>query len=166
VRQRGSERVPKLARAVLDHFVKNPKLIEGLDGMARWRLRQATVHHTVGEVAAALQWLARGGFLKRSRHRAPRRTHQLNKEETASARRFLRSANGAAARRRSVKKRKVVAGSAAKPEFQPHSTPERRRGRETHCFGSSRTRLPLPRGSAAHQLRATRRPFRGPAQSS
>jgi hypothetical protein len=106
-----------LARAVLGHFVKNPKLIEGLDGIAKWRLRQVTVHHTVTEVAAALQWLARGGFLKRSRHRDPQRTYQLNKEETASARRFLRSANGAAdTRRRSVKNTKPalrgIAGTA------------------------------------------------------
>jgi hypothetical protein len=52
------------AKAVLAYFLRHPTAADTLTGIARWRLLEESVHHSVETTAAALKWLTAEGYLK------------------------------------------------------------------------------------------------------
>jgi hypothetical protein len=54
---------PRLAKDVLNYFLRNPEAADDLEGVARWRLLEEAVHRRVDETRQALAWLVDEGFL-------------------------------------------------------------------------------------------------------
>jgi hypothetical protein len=80
---------PKRAWEVLDYFFRNPQAADTLEGVARWRLLQETVHRGVEETTEALEWLVSQGLLKETPKTYSRPIYSLNSEAMAEAERFL-----------------------------------------------------------------------------
>ncbi len=76
-------------RQILRYFVRNPKAVDNLEGIVRWRLLEETIHHSVGETQQALIWLVSQGFLSEWRVRGSGRIFRLNQEKQAEAQCFL-----------------------------------------------------------------------------
>lgn len=53
----------EIARDVLSYFLRNPEAADDLEGVARWRLLQQSIERSVEETNAALEWLAKKGYL-------------------------------------------------------------------------------------------------------
>jgi hypothetical protein len=84
-----SRTVPPLARDVLSIFVRHPETADNLEGVVRWRLLEATVHHAVEETSAALHWLVEQRFLEEEATAAAGSIFSLNPDRRDEARRFL-----------------------------------------------------------------------------
>jgi hypothetical protein len=54
----------QLRREVLNYFLCHPSAAETLEGVTRWRLRQAIIDRTVEETNEVLEELIRQGFLE------------------------------------------------------------------------------------------------------
>ena len=57
---------PELASQVLRYFVRHPKALDSLEGIARWRLLDEAVEHTVRATNEALDWLVARGVLQQT----------------------------------------------------------------------------------------------------
>ncbi len=77
------------ARQILRYFVRNPKAVDNLEGIVRWRLLEETIHHSVGATQQALIWLVSQGFLSEWRVGGSGRIFRLNQEKQAEAQCFL-----------------------------------------------------------------------------
>jgi hypothetical protein len=53
-----------IIRQVLGYFVRNPKAVDTLEGVARWRLLEERVHESVRQTKAAIDWLVKEGYLE------------------------------------------------------------------------------------------------------
>lgn len=77
--------VPKHARDVLSYFVRNPRAADSLEGVARWRLLEETVHHGVENTRQALDWLVEEGFLREEPVKGAHTVFSLNPERATQA---------------------------------------------------------------------------------
>lgn len=77
------------ARDVMRYFLRNPQAADNLEGVARWRLAEEHVHHTIQRTWEALEWLVRKGFLVERRSALTGRFFALNKENRREAERFV-----------------------------------------------------------------------------
>jgi hypothetical protein len=53
-----------IVREIISYFLRNPDAADTLEGIARWRLLDETVHRRVKETQAALQWLVAQGIIQ------------------------------------------------------------------------------------------------------
>lgn len=53
-----------LAKEILEYFLRNPQAADDLEGVARWRLLDQTVHRTLTQTKTALDQLVDSGFLR------------------------------------------------------------------------------------------------------
>jgi hypothetical protein len=53
-----------IIRQVLGYFVRNPKAVDTLEGIARWRLQEERVYESVCQTKAAIDWLVKEGYLE------------------------------------------------------------------------------------------------------
>ena len=51
-------------KQILKYFVRNPQAADSLEGVARWRLLEEQVHHSLGQTESALKWLVSQGYLE------------------------------------------------------------------------------------------------------
>lgn len=58
-----AHRLSRPAREILEYFMRNPKAVDSLEGIARWRLMEQAIHRTVSETEGALEWLVEKGYL-------------------------------------------------------------------------------------------------------
>jgi hypothetical protein len=79
----------KVARDVLEYFLRNPQSADSLEGIARWRLLEQAIHRTLAETETALQWLVREGFLKVISVPGSKNVYALNLEKREEAKRFI-----------------------------------------------------------------------------
>jgi hypothetical protein len=84
-------KAPPLAREVLACFVHNPWTIDSLEGIARFRLQQDTVHQTVDQVSEALRWLVDHELLQRETSAGKSPLFRLNPDQVDAAERFLKA---------------------------------------------------------------------------
>ncbi len=85
-----SHRVPKPAREILEYFLRNPKVADSLEGIARWRLLEQVIHRTISETEGALKWLVEEGYLIEVEQPCSRRLFRLNPEKHLAAGDLLR----------------------------------------------------------------------------
>jgi hypothetical protein len=78
----------------LNYFVRNPKAADSVEGVARWRLLDQTIHRTVDETHQALAWLVAKGFLSQATTPGAGTIFTLNPERKEQARRFLEDDGG------------------------------------------------------------------------
>jgi hypothetical protein len=77
------------AKEILNYFVRNPRAADSVEGVARWRLLDQTIHRTIDETHQALEWLVAEGFLCQATTAGSGTIFTLNAERQAQARRFL-----------------------------------------------------------------------------
>jgi hypothetical protein len=80
---------PQIAKQVLSYFIRNPKAMDSLEGIARWRLLQERIHGTVQETNVALTWLVKEGYLDEVRNPGAEPLYLLNVAQTDRALTFL-----------------------------------------------------------------------------
>jgi hypothetical protein len=78
-----------VAKEILSYFLRNPGAADNLVGIARWRLMQETVRHSVEKTSEAVQWLIAAGFLREEKHVATGRIFHLNMDLRDAAEQFL-----------------------------------------------------------------------------
>jgi len=81
--------MPKIAREVLDYFLRNPRVADSLEGVARWRLHDEPVHRSVEEISQALERLVAEGFLAAESGTGSGQIFRLNGKKAAEARTLL-----------------------------------------------------------------------------
>ena len=74
---------------VLAYFVSRPLAVEGLEGIARWRLMSVEIARRVEETHDAIEWLVQHGFLERVDTRAAAPLFRLNAARAADAHALL-----------------------------------------------------------------------------
>ena len=90
MRRRGVE---ETAKDILSYFLRNPHAADDLEGVARWRLLNQTVHREVEETSQALDWLVERGFLGRVSRAGSGTIFRLRAEQRAAAEAFLERAD-------------------------------------------------------------------------
>lgn len=76
-------------KEILGYFVRNPKAVDNLEGVARWRVMEEQVHRSLEQTEAALAWLLSEGYLQEVEAAGSGRIFRLNPDHQASAARFL-----------------------------------------------------------------------------
>jgi hypothetical protein len=79
-----------VAKEILSYFLRYPQASDNLIGIARWRLMQETVRHSVEQTSDALEWLIAEGYLQEEKHFASARIFRLNAHQRKAAEEFLR----------------------------------------------------------------------------
>lgn len=54
----------EVAKQILRYFLRNPQSADSLEGVARWRLLEERIHHTLVETQSALEQLVAEGYLR------------------------------------------------------------------------------------------------------
>lgn len=86
---RPDTRVPTRAIEVLRYFVRHPANAESLEGLARWRLAEESIHRSVAEVDEALHWLVARGLLLDRSTLGTEATFSINPDRISQARDWL-----------------------------------------------------------------------------
>ena len=81
--------VEDIAKDVLSYFLRNPQAADDLEGVARWRLLNQTIHRDVTETSQALDWLVQRGFLDRVSRTGSGTIFHLRTDHRAAAEAFL-----------------------------------------------------------------------------
>ncbi len=88
---------PALAEEILAYFLRNPKAIDSLEGVARWRLQGERIRREVEDASQALEWLVDQGFLQKISSPLAEPVYRLNEAKHSAVERFLEaSARGVA----------------------------------------------------------------------
>lgn len=85
----GAHEDKELARHVLRYFLHNPQSADSLEGVARWRLLEETIHHTLTETKSALERLVAEGYLHVVSVPGADQIYALNPNKREAAERFL-----------------------------------------------------------------------------
>jgi hypothetical protein len=94
------EAEPEIAKQVLSYFVRNPQAADTLEGIARWRLLEEQLHHSLRQTDAAIQWLVDKGYLQAIQPVSSVRLFRLDPRRQQDAVKFL-------ARHKTTKSRKT-----------------------------------------------------------
>jgi hypothetical protein len=84
-----SESTPEIIEKILSYFVRNPNAADSLEGVARDRLLEESVHQSLQQTASALEWLVSQGFLEAVQIPGSRRIFRLDAAKRAEAVRLL-----------------------------------------------------------------------------
>jgi len=79
----------ELAKQVLRVFLHNPQSADSLEGVARWRLLEETIHHTLTETSGALEQLVTRGYLRMVSVPGSDSIYALNPVKREEAEQFL-----------------------------------------------------------------------------
>jgi hypothetical protein len=93
----------EVAREILRYFLRHPEAADSLAGIARWRLMQESVRHSVEKTGEALQWLIDEGFMREETRVATGKIFQLNSARRKAAEEFLRKGHRGPDRRSAAK---------------------------------------------------------------
>jgi hypothetical protein len=89
--------VDEVAREILRYFLRYPDTTDSLAGIARWRLMQETVRHSVERTSKAMQWLISEGFMQEETRVASGKIFRLNVGRREEAAEFMRKVDGGSA---------------------------------------------------------------------
>lgn len=89
-----------IAKDILAYFLRNPQSADSLEGVARWRLLDQTIHRSVDETNRALDWLVEQGFLLKVTRPGSGAIFCLNPAERGRAESFLSPAGNGRAKDR------------------------------------------------------------------
>jgi hypothetical protein len=53
-----------VTRDILGYLLRHPDMADSLEGLARWRLAEMTVRHTLDETERAVNWLVDRGWVR------------------------------------------------------------------------------------------------------
>jgi hypothetical protein len=78
-----------VAKKILAYFLRNPLAADSAEGVARWRVIDEQVRHSVRETFVALKWLVANGYLQESSSRSGATIFQLHVDHAAEARKLV-----------------------------------------------------------------------------
>jgi hypothetical protein len=81
--------IEDIAKDILGYFLRNPQAADDLEGVARWRLLNQTIHRDVEETSLALDWLVQHGLLDRLSRTGTGNIFHLAPEHREAAEAFL-----------------------------------------------------------------------------
>lgn len=82
--------VTGLANEVLSYFLRNPRAVDTLEGVTRWRLLEQRIHIHLQETSEALNWLIERGFLLKIDSPIAESCYGLNPANRSKAEDFIR----------------------------------------------------------------------------
>jgi len=88
-----SHAVPVRSKEVLEHFLQNPKLVQDLEDVARWRMPHELASLTFDHVRRALLWLVEEEFLVKDTGPDRSTRFRLNEHRKADAWKFVADPN-------------------------------------------------------------------------
>lgn len=77
-------------RETLAYFLRNPAALDSLEGIARWRLLEQTIHQKLVETQNALEWLVSRGYVVEEARPSTPRMFRLNPEKLQEAESLVR----------------------------------------------------------------------------
>lgn len=77
------------AKDILRYFLQHPEAVADLEGVARWRLLEETVHRRLEETEEALGWLIHHRYLLQESTTTSGRLFRLNPHMTTAAESLL-----------------------------------------------------------------------------
>jgi hypothetical protein len=89
-REHDEERV---AREILEYFLRNPQSADSLEGVAHWRLLDETIHRTLAETRDALERLVAEGYLRRVSVPGSEFIYSLDPRKKNEAESFIRTSS-------------------------------------------------------------------------
>jgi hypothetical protein len=78
-----------VARQIVSYFLRSPRAVDTLEGIARWRLLDEQIHQSVQMTDMALQLLEEMGLLIAKRAESAETLYRLNKSKRKEAEAFL-----------------------------------------------------------------------------
>jgi hypothetical protein len=82
----------EVVKQVLRYFLRNPQSADSLEGVARWRLLEERVHHTLIETQRALEELVAEGYLQEVSVPGSEQIYALNTTKLREAEQFAGTA--------------------------------------------------------------------------
>jgi hypothetical protein len=82
--------VTGLANEVLSYFLRNPRAVDTLEGVTRWRLLEQRIHIHLQETSEALDWLVERNFLLKIDSPLSDSCYGLNAANRPKAEEFVR----------------------------------------------------------------------------
>jgi hypothetical protein len=73
------------AREILSYFLHHPEAADSVVEIARWRLMQEQIRHSVEETVRAMQWLLSEGYVQEVARQGTERIFQLNLDKRTEA---------------------------------------------------------------------------------
>ena len=80
---------PPLTQDIMRYYLRNPNVADTLEGLARWRLLEQTVHETVSEVQEAVSWLVSQGLLRKTLRFSSPPLFELNRDRLDDCKQYL-----------------------------------------------------------------------------
>jgi hypothetical protein len=81
-------------KEILSYFLRNPRAVDSIEGVARWRVMEEQVHRSLEQTQSALAWLLSEGYLEELQTAGTSRIVRLNPHRQAVAARFLANPPG------------------------------------------------------------------------
>jgi hypothetical protein len=79
----------EIVKQILRYFVNNQRVVDSLEGIARWRLLESKILHNLRQTEAGLRWLVEHGFLEEIRPVGAAPLFRLDPGQKEEAVRFL-----------------------------------------------------------------------------
>lgn len=79
----------EVAKQVLSYFLRNPQSADSLEGVARWRLLEEKIHHTLIETQSALEKLVAEEYLRVVSVPGSELIYTLNTDKRKEAEQFV-----------------------------------------------------------------------------
>jgi hypothetical protein len=89
-----------VARQILAYFLRNPRAADSAEGVARWRVMDEKVRHSVRETFVALKWLVAKGYLQERCSRSSGTIFRLHTDRSDEARKLAFGARPRSRRRK------------------------------------------------------------------
>jgi hypothetical protein len=90
----------KTARETLAYFIRNPAALDSLEGIARWRLLEQTIHKNLVDTQKAVDWLVKCGYVVEEGRPSTPRMFRLNPDKLHEAELLLKRPRRAASGKR------------------------------------------------------------------
>jgi hypothetical protein len=81
-------------KEILRYFLRNPRAVDSVEGVARWRVMEEQVHRSLEQTQSALAWLLSEGYLEELQTAGTSRIVRLNPDRQAVAAHFLANPPG------------------------------------------------------------------------
>jgi hypothetical protein len=89
-----------VARQILAYFLRNPDAADTAEGVARWRVMDEQIRHSVRETLVALKWLVAKGYLQESSSRSSGSIFRLRGDRSDERRKLAFGARPKSRRRK------------------------------------------------------------------
>jgi len=87
--RQSSEGEAQVAREILNYFLRKPFAVDNLEGIARWRLMDESIHRSLEETRQALSWLVKHGLLIKEGTHLSEPLFRLDRKKLSQVRRFI-----------------------------------------------------------------------------